>query len=471
MTRRSGIWRVVLARAPATADAHAVIDAIGGSAPAGLPRSLKGELSWQAATDLVDQLRAVGADAAVMPEGTACETHPAEIAGRNCALCDRPICAECRAASRGAAICPNCRQRATELRRARRLRNLFAIFLFSVFLFEVASYLRREADALVPPVKVVIVEFAPPELMASPALLAMNQPDDGAGRSLYDIGAFYQQEYTRYTGGGDAPISVTIRGPFATQVHPPVVLDREPPWWKLLWTAWQYPRYFHGLARDEGIEPDDFGARMYVVWSNASGDVAGDSRGSRKGRVGIAFLSTDEPNLGYSVVSVAHELCHILGAVDNYDEGSFLSHWPEGYVEPFATPLWPQHWAELMAVDRPTGPTEESEVQSLFDVRIGYDTAARIGWIASEQAKLYYSPRLTMPEETLHQIERARARVAPAQSVGARSEGSGAAAQGPDPQASPPDPAPGTDAAQPPEPVPDAPPAGDGSAPPVSPSP
>ncbi|MSP55577.1 MAG: hypothetical protein EXR69_08240, partial [Myxococcales bacterium] len=418
----AGTWRVVLTRVPATADAHAVVDAICGSAKGGLPRVMGLPLSWEAAVALLEQLRAIGAEVALVPSASTCGFHPADIASGQCGVCHSTICAECRASALGQRVCPNCLRTANRVRRNRRLRQLFVGFLFAVFLFEVATFLRREAAALTPPVSVVIVQLAPQRLLAHPVLREMNQPDEGAGRSLYDISMFFQQEFTRYTGSTAPILNISLRGPFPEIVKPPVVLERASTWFRMALTAWQYPRYFHGLARRHRVEPDDFGARMYVVWTDSAADVVGDSRGSQKGRVGVTWLSVGEANLGYSVVSVAHELAHILGAVDSYDEGSYLAHWPEGYVDPFAIPLWPQAWAELMAVDRPTGPLAELEVTSMFDTRIGYDTAARIGWIAGEQAEFYYQPRLQMPEQILHEIEEARRRVGVAQSLGAAAE-------------------------------------------------
>ncbi len=395
-------WRVVLVRLP-PGGASTVQDANGP-----IPAVLRDSLGWEDARALLDKLHAVGALGALLPDAAVCAVHPTEVAAITCTSCGAWTCAECRAGAGGASLCPACARKSDKGRRSRRLRILFSLFLFSVFLFQVASYLRSEAAALVPPVRVAIVQFAPERLLGSGRLRALNQPDDGGGRSLYDIAAFFEQEHARYTGSGGPILDVTIRGPFAQEVQPPSLGERDAPWWRFALVAWQYPRYFHDLARGFNIEPDNFGARIYVVWTDNAGDVAGDSRGSQKGRVGISWLSVDEPNLGYSVVSVAHELAHILGAIDNYAEGSYLAHWPEGYVEPFAEPLWPQAWAELMAVDRPTGPEDEREVQSLFETRIGYDTAARIGWIAPEQAELYYQPRLTMPEEVLHKLERQR---------------------------------------------------------------
>jgi len=402
-TGPSGAWRVVAFRLPTGA----------ATAPSGAPRSLAPSTpvleraTWDEASRVVERLQGMGASAAVVAEDGACGVHPTELAGARCVTCGAWICGQCRADAGGVLACATCTRNAKTKRGYKRLRTLFSVFLFVVFLFEVTQYLRRETDALVPPVKVAITQFVPTHLIHNARIRAINQPDDGGGRSFYDIAPFYNQEYTRYTGSTGPLIELSVRGPWEEEVNPPSLGERDASWWELLLVSWQYPRYFHSLARSHGLDPDTYGARLYVVWTDSEGDVAADSRGSQKGRVGITWLSVDESNLAYSVVTVAHELGHILGAADTYNEGNYLSRWPEGYVEPFAVPLWPQRWAEVMAVDKPASPTSERETQSLFEQRIGYDSAARMGWIATEQAELYYTPRLTMPEHTLQLLEQA----------------------------------------------------------------
>ena len=177
-------WRVVLSRVPASADAHAVVDALGGPTKEAPPRVLGSPMSWAAATELLEELHTVGVEAAVIPDESACRFHPAYLVGGVCTVCANPTCAECRAGAGGASVCPNCHLKAERIRRAKRLRQLFSVFLFSVFLFSVASYLRGEAAALKPPVAVLIVQLAPERLLSSPAVHKMNEPDGGAGRSL-----------------------------------------------------------------------------------------------------------------------------------------------------------------------------------------------------------------------------------------------------------------------------------------------
>ena len=96
-----------------------------------------------------------------------------------------------------------------------------------------------------------------------------------------------------------------------------------------------------------------------------------------------------------------HEIGHALGAVDTYDPVNSRANHPQGFVEPFANPLYPQRFAELMAVDIPLSPNLEKEVSALGDVRIGHQTAADMGWIDPEQAQIFYAPTEITPEEKL----------------------------------------------------------------------
>ena len=168
-----------------------------------------------------------------------------------------------------------------------------------------------------------------------------------------------------------------------------------------MFRAWQYPRYFRQLAQDHGISTEKYTVKVYVVYGGTSPDMAAHSRGSRKGRVATAFISLDERNPGYPLVTIAHEIGHALGALDTYNPETSHSTHPEGFVEPFADPLYPQRFAELMAVDIPIAPQVEQEISQLDQLRVGHRSAADMGWIAPEQADLFYTPPAIAPEEKL----------------------------------------------------------------------
>ena len=352
------------------------------------------------------RLRAAGAVVLVVEEpggradGAFCSFHQDRIAARACISCGTAICTTCRRKAGEEDICPQCVSRGVGKRRSTRVRQLFVIFLFAVFCFEVYSWFRTNRDAVSPgaDVRVAILQFTSPSDPLPPAARALNAVG-GSGTSFEDIGPWLSREHARYGGAGQ--YLVDVRGPWGRTVEPPPLPGPGDGPIRAAWMAFQYPRYFHGIATDQGIDPDDYGARIYVVYSDAVGDRASESRGSKKGRVAIAFVSSQERNPAYAVLTVAHELGHVLGADDLYDPDTFRAEHPEGFVEPFASPLYPQSFAEVMAVDLPIGPTEETEIRSLDEVRVGHRTAASFGWIRPAQADLFYQPPAQSAQDRL----------------------------------------------------------------------
>jgi hypothetical protein len=155
------------------------------------------------------------------------------------------------------------------------------------------------------------------------------------------------------------------------------------------------------MAEGVGVPVDDYGIKVYVVYGAGDRDLASHSRGSEKGRVAMVFISVEEANPAYALTTMAHEIGHALGAMDAYDPVTNLAVHPTGYVQPFADPLYPQRFAEVMAVDIPLSPTEEFEVTSLDRLKVGYETAAGMSWIGPEQAKLFNTPPALSPAQRL----------------------------------------------------------------------
>ncbi|MEC8194258.1 MAG: hypothetical protein VX127_16095 [Myxococcota bacterium] len=357
------------------------------------------------------RLREVGAKVVIVEEPTGrgetafCAIHPAQFSARQCSRCEAAICPGCIADARGAPLCRACWTRREERLRATRIRQLFALLVFVAFLYKVWDHLKEDAAQVqgTVPITIGIVQFAPKSAEGAQIIRQLNQAsaNEPTGQTLRDVADWFNREHARYTADKDRRFRVEIRGPFTVDVEPPTLRNDGDTWFQAMFRAWQYPQYFKGLARDHGVPIDDYTVKVFVVYGGHSPDMASHSRGSKKGRFATAFVSLDERNPGYPLVTIAHEVGHALGANDAYDPETSLSVHPEGFVEPFADPLYPQRYAELMAVDIPVGPNVEWEIARLDQLRVGHQSAADMGWIPPEQAKLFYTPPAVTPEERL----------------------------------------------------------------------
>ncbi len=420
----SGVrYRVVLVRAPAEG-----LGALARAIPAGpdgvpreVPHVVRVTGSRESALDTAARLRAAGAAVVVVEEeiaeGVFCEEHTARLVTGICERCDTAICDACRLASGGAGLCRVHRTAARQRARWTRIRQGFVVVLFLLFLHQVLLVVQQDRQAVHSggPVRVLLVQFAPPGTEDHPLIRTLNRRDRlGEGTALADIQTWYDAEHARYTGRRGPYLDLTIDGPHFQLVRPPELAGPDDGPLRIAWRALAYKRYWLSLARSVGVDPAAYAARLFVVYEAEAGDVASHSRGSAKGRLGIAHIALDEPNPAYAVITVAHELGHVLGADDRYDPNTFLAKYPEGYVEPFVEPLYPQRYGEIMAVDIPLGRDAEAEPRSLAQERVGYRTAAELGWIRASEADYFYRPRAIRPEDRLDdppRVERAEAGV------------------------------------------------------------
>ena len=382
-------WRVVLVRPPP----DGIDDALALSGSALLPTELLRTTDTVEAHALLAKLETTGAVALLLEANSdevICKLHPPQLLGRTCKVCGAPICAVCRLDAGGHRLCRTCfTDEMLRLKRQRQWRGI--LFLgFAAFCYWSVDYWQTERARLDPNhiIDVAIFQFAPPELTGDPSIHRLNDPDSAWG--LARIPEWYASEFRRYTGQQRETMQLHVYGPWTTKVEPPKLEAEGAPWWRIAWSAYQYPRYFHGLASNFGQHPDAHDARIYLVYTDQGADPGSHSRGSSKGRVAVTFISTTDPNPAYAQVTVAHELGHILGAEDLYDPEHFRPIFPEGYVEPHREPLFPQRFAEVMAVDRALAKDKEAEATSLFEVRIGYESAAKMRWISEEQAQILY---------------------------------------------------------------------------------
>ena len=364
-----------------------------------------------AARSTAARLRAVGAQVVIVEEpidqddSAFCSAHPAQLAARSCDHCERAICPGCMADSGGDSLCETCRVARDQSAMKTRRRQLMAILIFVAFLYKVFGYLQADIETFAghTPITIGIVQFAPKSSENANIIHQLNQrfSKERTGPSLTDLSVWFSDEYARYTGNKDKHFRIAIRGPFGVDLEPPSLSEEGDSWFTLMLRAYRYPRYFEQLASDNGVRVEDYAVKVYVIYGGNSLDMASHSRASKNGRVAVVYVSLDETNPSYALATVAHEIGHALGATDTYNPETSHAIHPQGYVEPFNDPLFPQRYAELMAVDIPLSRTVEQEVGSLSQIRIGHQTAAEFGWIPPEQATLFYTPAEVTPEQRL----------------------------------------------------------------------
>lgn len=376
-----------------------------GLKPGDLPRVLRTTHDLVLARQTVERLRGDGAVAVIMEEpydGAAfCPDHITSLATRRCTVCRRRVCSDCIHSAEGELLCKDHAGVAYSHTRLVRLRQLFLLFLFTAFLYQVARFTQSDRDRVSPigPVHVAVLQFAPPGLSTAPIIRYLNDPR--SPHQLDRIRVWYSSERIRYGAAGSNYMEMTVFPPRSIEDTPPPLLSSDAAVWQLALSSWRYLRFFDQLARQSGAREEDYGARVFIMYGGGSEDLAAHSRGSERGRLAIAHIDLREPSPAYALATIAHELGHVLGAEDSYDPGTYLARYPEGFVEPFADPLYPQRFAELMAVDVPILSDVEAEVRDLSQLRIGYHTAAQMRWITPGEERAYYTPPAQRPEDRL----------------------------------------------------------------------
>ncbi len=338
-----------------------------------------------------------------------CLDHPAELVSEVCERCGQALCSRCVIEGSGKRLCSRHQHTSSVRYRWTRMRQLLLILIFGVFLTEVFVGVRADQYAVAPNSTLVIgvFQFVPPGDINHRTVAGLNaRPIAGyEGPTLLDLQTWFDGEYFRYTRIQRPYLALDIRGPFAEEVLSPDLAGPDDGALQIIWRSLSYVRYWKRLAKSRGLEFNNYAARIFVNYTAAEGDVAAHSRGSEKGRLGITWIDLDEFNPAYAVMTIAHELAHTLGASDRYDEADFRAVFPEGYTEPFKDPLYPQRYAELMAVDIPLAADVEVEPRDLSQVRIGHATAAELGWLAPSAADYFYRNEGLTPGERLDEAE------------------------------------------------------------------
>ena len=144
-------------------------------------------------------------------------------------------------------------------------------------------------------------------------------------------------------------------------------------WWSLKFRFWSIYRSWTSDNNDGDVE-------LYVSYYDIENNRAlRHSVGLKGGMIGIINAFAHRTYRGSNNVVITHELMHTLGAIDKYDNSNLPLH-PEGYVEPYRDPLYPQRMAEIMGGRIPLSPLKAKMPQALAEVAVGTYTAAEINW-------------------------------------------------------------------------------------------
>jgi hypothetical protein len=189
------------------------------------------------------------------------------------------------------------------------------------------------------------------------------------------IDRFFMHEAERYQLAAAEPVKTRLRNELHDRPpqRAPDAGVLETAWWslKLRYWAWRVSGHVN--------EPEDI--RMFVLYHDpALTPQVPHSLGLTKGLIGVVYAFATPDMDGENAVVIAHELLHTVGASDKYLPGSDAPRYPDGYGDPNQVPLYPQHFAEIMAGRVMLSADRWQQAASLDETLIGPATALEIRW-------------------------------------------------------------------------------------------
>ncbi len=194
---------------------------------------------------------------------------------------------------------------------------------------------------------------------------------------LRPLTRFFAREFRRNTGKNEIPLTFRHGDP-RLEVSP------------INWTGTFFSPSRPFVFLDEMFALQKFkltpgNARLFVhVYSKKAEEAPRyplDYLGERPSGEGIVFLPLNKKDDPESLIRLAHELGHMLGAREKYDRRG-LAIFPQGYVRPKQDPLYPQPAAELMTRGIPLSALTQKPIPNLDQVQIGPASATEMGWIS-----------------------------------------------------------------------------------------
>jgi hypothetical protein len=257
--------------------------------------------------------------------------------------------------------------------------SLLLFILFTVALWAIRdTWTRRERlrwDHTLD-VAVVLVRVEGSDPVDPAATAAMASRADALAVRLAD-------EQKRYRPGSPPPFRFSMKGPVeAASAAPAPASDALG---DLARHAWDASKWTDEVDANAGVVAAHYDSRIYVMVKKPSSELraAVEGHSEQGGRRGFVEVELDASMVDLALMVVAHEMLHTLGASDKYDAQG-RARFPDGFVDPNASPRFPQTRAEVMARNRPIGPNEERVPESLDELGVGAVTAAEIRWVLSE---------------------------------------------------------------------------------------
>jgi len=192
--------------------------------------------------------------------------------------------------------------------------------------------------------------------------------------NLSQVEALFNSEYRRYTKDSDDALRLFIRST-DDLVFSQAELD----------ALIRSPQvFFETMASKEGELDSPI---IYLVLFPS--DYAGPSsfkppqdyfqpRPRARGLVYGAFTQSSRLDL---LSSLARQIAHVYGGRDKWQATTNLPKFPEGFSNPEEKPLYPQSKAELMGITIPFKEGQPREINGLYELMIGTQTAKELGWV------------------------------------------------------------------------------------------
>lgn len=254
--------------------------------------------------------------------------------------------------------------------------GILLFILFTVVLWAIRdTWTRRERlqwDHTLD-VAVVLVHVAGTEAVDASATAAMASRAEALARRL-------AEEQKKYRTGAPAPFRFVVKGPIEAGTPAPAPASDSLA--DLARQAWDVSKWTDEVDDNAGVVASHYDSRIYVMVKKPTSllRAAVEGHSEQGGRRGFVEVELDASMGDLALMVVAHEMLHTLGATDKYDAQG-RARFPDGFVDPNASPQFPQARAEVMARNRPIGPHEERVPETLDELGVGAATAKEIRWL------------------------------------------------------------------------------------------